>query len=249
MIEINVGLGAEDIKYVSQNNIIVRMLERGEKGEKGEKGEDGKDFRYEDFTKEQLAALKGEKGERGEKGDKGERGEKGERGAQGLAGKDGKNADVDLTPYAKTAEVEEMLKSFDGGKVRFVDELPEKGEEGVLYLTSELIKSAGEGYTSCMKTYIWDKEKRDHWLNGETKFINISSISDAYELDTMIKDILISKVVHQAKDIIYHMAEQATIATLKKNDVKSFKVLSQAEYEALKFEEKSDASNVFLIKE
>lgn len=227
MIEINVGLGAENIKEVSQNNIIVTMLERGEKGEKGKDGRDGKDFKYEDFTKEQLAALKGEKGDRGERGlqgEKGERGEKGEKGKQGIPGKDGRNADVDLSHYAKTADVEEMLKNFDGGNVRFVDKLPEKGEEGVLYLIKNYVKSTkgttATGLGECIKIYIWN----------ESSFINISSNDDADELDSMIARLLISKNVQKARNTISNIAKEAV-------------------NEALSFEEKTNASNVFLIKE
>lgn len=62
----------------------------GLQGPQGIQGPKGEPFRYSDFTQEQLNALKGPKGDKGE---------------QGPAGPAGTGANVDLSPYAKTADL------------------------------------------------------------------------------------------------------------------------------------------------
>lgn len=254
MIDINVNLGVDNISEVSQTNINVNMVERGDMGPKGEPGKDGQpgrdgidgkdgrdghDFKYEDFTQDQLEAL------RGPKGDKGDDGQRGPQGPAGPKGEKGEGADVDLTPYAKTKDVEEMLKNFDGGKVKFVNELPEKGEENVLYL---LIR--GVDYKSLfIDIYTWISGK------DESEFVKLNTY-DNYDLDNDIYKILNNR--HKTKTWSFiskdtNNAIEYALKPIKKiidnNSIKQFRVLTQDEYEGLYADDKINDNNIFFIKE
>ena len=68
----------------------------GLQGPQGIQGPKGEPFRYSDFTADQLASLKGPKGDKGE---------------QGPAGT---SANVDLSPYAKTVDLNKYRTVADG---------------------------------------------------------------------------------------------------------------------------------------
>ena len=143
--------------------------------------------------------------------------------------------------FAKTKDIEEMLKNFDGGKVRFVDKLPEKGEEGVLYLINKTIQNAIGSSSECIKMYIFDNENRE--------FRNLSSFADIVEMDEAILQVLTGRVSRDTLERIHQIARECVEEFYKENHTQTFKILSKAEYEALDLSKKGDANNIFFIKE
>ena len=143
--------------------------------------------------------------------------------------------------FAKREEVEEIAKKLGGGNVRFVDELPEKGEEGVLYLINKTVQNASGGPSDCIKMYIFDNEKR--------VFRNLSSFADAVEMDEAILQVLTGWVSRDTLERIHQIARECVEEFYKENHTQTFKILSKAEYEALDLSKKGDANNIFFIKE
>ena len=182
---------------------------KGDPGERGPAGMNGKDFKYEDFTQAQLEALKGPKGERGpigpqglqgEQGPAGETGPKGEQGIQGPPGKDGSDANVDLTPYAKTVdlpsklsqldndknfktgvEIQEMINSSNKLKKEVVDALPATGKDNVLYMVKDPKAEDKNAYLE----YLWINNSFE--LIGNTK-VDLSGYAKKADI-TLIQDI------------------------------------------------------------
>ena len=160
----------------------------GPKGDKGEQGPQG------------LTGPKGEQGEQGPQGLTGPKGEQGEQGLQGPAGKDGSDANVDLTPYAKTVdvptklsqldndknfktdvEIQEMINSSSKLKKEVVDTLPATGQDDVIYLVKDSKGKANNVYLE----YLW----LDKWeLIGSTE-VDLSEYAKTVEVEQMRYDI------------------------------------------------------------
>ena len=159
---------------------------KGDKGERGPAGINGKNFKYEDFTQAQLEALKGPKGERG---------------IQGPPGKDGSDANVDLTPYAKTVnvptklsqldndknfktdvEIQEMINSSSKLKKEIVDSLPKVGKDDVLYMLKDPKAEDKNVYLE----YLWINNSFE--LIGNTK-VDLSEYAKFSDIKPKVLDV------------------------------------------------------------